>query len=148
MANPLDVIERFEQLKSEYETLVAISVEDTAAEFAKLNQEQMYEGVKSNNEPIEPAYSQSTIQRKKQKGQPYDRVTLKDTGDFYRGYHLQVINGELVEDSNVTYAPKIEKKYGAGIWGLSDDSNETYVNFYLEPDLQKRVSDLTGLQKK
>jgi hypothetical protein len=148
MAHPLDMIERLEQLKREYDTLVTISVEDTAAEFGKLNTEQMYEGVLSNNEPIEPPYAQSTIQRKKQKGQPYDRVTLKDTGNFYRGYHLQVINGEVVEDSNVQYAPELEKKYSPAIWGLNEESHETYVNFYLEPDLQKRVSDATGLQHK
>lgn len=31
-------------------------------------------------------YSPYTIQIKQQKGQPYDRVTLKDTGDFYNSF--------------------------------------------------------------
>jgi hypothetical protein len=148
MAHPLDIIDRMEQLKREYETLITISVEDTAADFKKMNTEQMYEGVLNNGEPIQPEYAVSTIARKKSKGQPYDRVTLRDKGDFYRGYHLQVINGELVEDSNVQYAPDLEKKYTPKIYGLNEENHETYVNFYLEPDLQKRVSDLTGLQHK
>lgn len=35
-----------------------------------------------NPAPGEP-YAASTIKRKQRKGQPTDRVTLKDTGDFY-----------------------------------------------------------------
>lgn len=99
-----------EQLKREYETLVTISIEDTAADFGKLNTEQMYEGQLSTGAAILPHYSANTVAIKKRKGQPYDRVTLKDTGDFYRGYHLQVISGELVEDSNVQYAPDLDRK--------------------------------------
>lgn len=148
MARPLDIIERMEQLKSEYETLITISVEDTAAEFGKLNTEQMYEGQLSTGEAITPSYSANTVKIKKKKGQPYDRVTLKDTGDFYRGYHLQVISGELVEDSNVQYAPVLEKKYSPAIWGLNDANHEEYVNEFLAPDLQAKVSEATGLQHK
>jgi hypothetical protein len=148
MATPVDMIERLEQLKAGYETMISLSVEDTAAEFGRLNVEQMFAGMLSNDEQIEPPYAESTIRRKRKKGQPYDRVTLRDTNEFHEAYRLQVINDYLVEDSDVPYAEYLEKRYTPQIWGLNDENQEEYVDNFLAPDLQGKVSELTGLQHK
>lgn len=39
-------------------------------------------------ESIGGGYSPFTIQIKQEKGQPYDRVTLEDTGEFYESFHV------------------------------------------------------------
>jgi hypothetical protein len=148
MATPVDMLERMEQLKREYDTLVVISVEDTAEEFGKLNTDQMYAGQLNDGTAIKPPYAASTVAIKKRKGQPYDRVTLRDTGAFNDAFRLQVIGQDLVEDSDVPYAPNLEKKYTEAIWGLNEANHEEYVDNYLAPDLQEKVSELTGLQHK
>ncbi len=38
-------------------------------------------------------YSPITVKIKKRKGQPTDRITLKDTGAFYDSYSIQPFNG-------------------------------------------------------
>jgi|SRR5581483_11286675 len=146
MANPVEMIERLEQLKQEYETMVMLSVEDTAVEFGKLNTDQMYAGQLNNGTPILPPYAASTIAIKKRKGQPYDRVTLRDTGAFHNAFRLQVIGKDLIEDSDVEYAPDLEKKYSTAIWGLNEANHEEYIDNYMAPDLQEKVSELTGLK--
>lgn len=148
MAHPIDIIERLEQLKGEYETLITLSIEDTAAEFGKLNTEQMYQGQLNNGDAIQPAYAANTIAIKKRKGQPYDRVTLRDTGEFHRAFRLQVIGDELVEDSDVEYSPSLEKKYSPAIWGLNDENFETYIDDDLTPLIKEKVSEITGLTTK
>lgn len=65
-------------------------------EIIRLNQEQLYvDGVQADGEPT-GEYSFNTIHGTKhyagkiEKGQPYDHVTLKDAGKFYRSMKVEV----------------------------------------------------------
>jgi hypothetical protein len=143
MATPVDIIERFESL--DIETLVTIAIEDTAAQFGKLNTDQMYAGRLSTGQEITPPYAASTVAIKRRKGQPTDRVTLRDTHRFHDAYRLQVIGPDLVEDSDVSYATYLEQKYSDKIWGLDDENHEIYVNEDMGPVLKQLISNETGL---
>lgn len=127
------------------ETLVMMAVEDTAVQFGKLNTEQMYEGRLSTGESITPPYAASTVAIKRRKGQPTDRVTLRDTRRFHEAYRLQVIGSDLIEDSDVSYSDYLTKKYTPQIWGLDDENHEIYVNEDMGPVLKKLISNETGL---
>ena len=60
-----------------------------------LNRKQMFEGVKSDDTITLPPYAQSTVRLKIKKLQPYDRVTLKNTGAFYDNLLLEVNENEV-----------------------------------------------------
>ena len=68
------------------DSLLVEAFESAKAEIIKLNTiEQLFKkGVDNENKAIEPAYTPTTVSIKKSKGQPTNRVTLKDTGDFYK----------------------------------------------------------------
>lgn len=91
-------------------------------------QKQLFEkGVNSNGEDLAQVrgrgYSPTTVALKKAKGQPTDRVTLKDTGEFYRSWKVFVKRGSITiiadpfkEDTNLF------SEWGIEILGLTDMS--------------------------
>jgi len=68
-------------------------------EVIRLNQEQLSIGIDSNDKKIQTlkgtifgqAYSPYTVTIKKLKNQPYNIVTLKDTGDFYDSFKVRKV---------------------------------------------------------
>jgi len=69
-----------EKLEKEVLNIIA----KNEAQMVDLNIQQMMGGRRSDGSNIEPEYTPFTVQIKKAKGQPYDRVTLRDEGDFQR----------------------------------------------------------------
>ena len=59
-------------------------------------QKQIFAGQKSDGSIIRPAYSPATVRLKIRKGQPDDRVTLKDKGDFYKSIKPMVPEDVLI----------------------------------------------------
>ena len=89
-------------------------------------QTQLYDqGVGSDGNSI-GKYSNYTINIKKEKGQPTDRVTLKDTGEFYKSFRvrwiasgngmIQITANTMKEDTDLLVA------WGKEILGLNEDS--------------------------
>ncbi len=106
------------------------------AEIIDLNTEQLFTGLDANKQAITPSYRPLTITIKRQKGQPTNRVTLKDTGDFYDGFEVRFDKEYFAIFSNDDKAEKIERKYGKDIFGLDQDAMfEIAQN--IKPDLQK-----------
>lgn len=76
-------------------------------------------------------YTQYTIEIKQQKGQPTDRVTLKDSGDFYKTFRVEV-SGDVLDivANTFLYADFSFEKYiidgfGTGeqqVIGLTDEN--------------------------
>jgi hypothetical protein len=65
------------------------------------------------------AYAQKTIQIKLAKGQPTNRVTLKDEGDFHKSFQL-VINEKGFEVIATDYKTnELQARYGKDILGLA-----------------------------
>ena len=76
-------------------------------------------------------YSPVTIQIKKRKGQPTDRITLKDTGDFYNSYELQPFEGGFVIDGNgKKEGTDLFLKYGDDILKPNDETLTEIAEFY------------------
>ena len=76
-------------------------------------------------------YTPYTVRLKSEKGQPTDRVTLRDTGDFHRSF-------ELIPEPTIFYisatdgkTPELVDKYGSDIFGLTPDNmGKTSVMIY------------------
>lgn len=69
-------------------------------------------------------YADRTILIKEGKGQPTDRVTLKDTGDFYRSFDLILTNDNDLEITANTLKEDndLAEVWGADIIGLTDEN--------------------------
>ena len=71
-------------------------------------------------------YKPITIAIKKQKGEVYNRTTLLDTGDFYKGFDLLLRNGVISIYSKDSKSMDLVDKYG-NIFGLIEE-NQLIVN--------------------
>ena len=82
-----------------------------------------------------------TVEIKKGKGQPYDRVTLKDEGDFYRNFVLEADKFPVTTMSTDLKTGKLAEKYGSEIFGFTDESKNEIVQ-EIKPDVQNYYRSL------
>lgn len=115
-------------------------------EFTKLitdlnTESQLYdEGINSEGEKLSDVaggYSAYTIRQKELKGQPIDRVTLKDTGRFYRSFRVTFIDGDLsitafsLKESR-TGTIDLRDVWGPEIIGLTEDNLDLVITVALK----------------
>lgn len=82
-------------------------------------------------ESIGGEYSPFTVQEKQRKGQPTDRITLKDTGAFYLTFDVKPFKGGFVIEANtIKDNDDLEKRWGDEIIGLNDENLNLVVDFY------------------
>lgn len=80
-------------------------------------------------------YSPYTIQIKEQKGQPTNRVTLRDEGDFESSFFLQVSDKQFEIKAGDFKTEELIKKYGRQILGLTYENISQLIWSYIYPDL-------------
>ena len=90
---------------------------------------QMYAGIKADGSEIEPDYKGITKIIKASKGQPYDRVTLKDTGSFYKKVFIKSDNQGFELDSADSKRDKIVTKYTEDIFGLTIENKQAFASY-------------------
>lgn len=121
---------------------------ETKGEIEELNRGQLFLGKRADGSYIGPDYTPFTKQIKEEKGQPFDRVTLRDKGHFWNSIEVDSVNSETY--NIFAQDPKtaaLVKKYGGKILGLSKESRtEEYIPFYFFPALKKRIETKTGLK--
>lgn len=84
---------------------------------------QLFEkGIDAMGQPLTPPYAGTTKAYKRRKGQPVDRVTLKDKGNFYQGFFVDIENQFVQILSNDNKTPDLMAKYGNDIFGLTSDN--------------------------
>lgn len=82
-------------------------------------------------------YSPVTIQYKEEAGQPYDRVTLRDTGEFHHSFYLQIDNEKFTFDAEDWKTRDLLRLYGDEIMGLTDYNIQRLEDEILLPELMK-----------
>lgn len=123
------------------------SIIETQDAITELNRGQMFIGKRSDGSEITPTYSDLTIILKEEKGQPSDRVTLKDTGDFWDSLTVDVDSDTFTMDATDSKTDRLSKKYGDKILGLSDESKrEEYIPLYFFPELKNRITRRLGFK--
>lgn len=105
------------------------------------NKQWFRKGQKSDGKIIKPAYKRLTIKIKQKKGDPYDRVTLRDTGKLYRSIELIIGERAVIAKIGVDYYAKLEKKYGSKIMGVQDNFLEEFCENYILPQIKKNIND-------
>lgn len=103
------------------------AIQRTASTFVDLQREQLQQGLRADGEPIVPPYSASTVAKKKKKGQPFDRVTAKDTGSYYAGIGIEVDGDKVKIQSSDSKDGDLAKQYGKNLLGLGPGKRSEYV---------------------
>lgn len=99
------------------------------------------EGVKI--ESFEP-YTPFTISVKRGIGQPYDRVTLKDEGDFHQSFYLEREQDGVKIWAKDGKTRKLIAKYGEEIFGLTDNNIIELAYEYVLPFLLKKLNEASS----
>jgi len=114
------------------EALTTSIINTMSDKIVERQQERIFSGLDKNGNQIEPAYTPFTINMKKLFDQPFDRVTLKDTGDFYKSMFIERKGNDVIFSSKDEKTEKLTTKYGEEIFGLSEDeskiSKEEFTN--------------------
>lgn len=107
------------------------------------NRQLYQQGVNSEGEDIMSyaPYRTRTIRIKLTKGQPTDRVTLRDTGDFHTSFEVTADDTEFRIDATDWKTKDLVDKYGKEILGLTDEHINELIWLYLYPKLISELND-------
>lgn len=108
-------------------------------QIESLLKDQLQEGISSTGKKIAPKYTDFTQQKKAEKGQPYDRVTLYDEGDLYRSIFLETMPQAFNLDVFDWKAQKLREKYeprSGKIFALTKEHIKQVAQI-IKPDLEK-----------
>lgn len=138
---------------SELEEAIYPSLQESIGANAKVletiqTDDQMYKGLNSKGLSIRPFYAASTIRYKKRKGQPFDRVTLRDSGAFHESVTVTANDDNYVISSDVEYAkylllevPPFTKGYKE-ILGIIEASMSDFMDQYTLPLLGSKWANI------
>ncbi len=106
---------------------------------------QLYDkGEDSKGSIIVPSYTPLTISIKKSKGQPTDRVTLKDTGAFHQNISIIARNDELEITATIKYAQKLFDKYGDDILGIQEEFIKEFMDKYILEEIKEQFNGIVS----
>lgn len=117
-------------------------------ELLNLQATQMFSGIDNQGGAITldgEGYSPFTVAIKKEKGQPTDRVTLRDSGALYSGLDLKV-NGSVFDiTSPVPYFDELQQRTGEKAFLPDESSRLQFANDVVLPTVASALLDKTGL---
>jgi hypothetical protein len=89
-------------------------------------------------ESIGGSYSPFTVKVKQAKGQPTNRVTLFDTGDFYASFVVKPYRGGFEIDANPQKDDtNLFDEWGEEIVGLNEENLQIIINFFKDAVLEQ-----------
>lgn len=137
----IDKLTNFEQ--SLYD-IVKRAIQDNEQFIISLNTLQMDRGLRSDNSVITPSYEILTVKLKKAKNQPYDRVTLRDSGKFYKSLYIEYHSDHIriSTDETERYFKGLRPKYGKDIYGLTPEDIKLVAQRFVAPRIKKYFKDL------
>jgi hypothetical protein len=123
--NKLDIFDLAKQICQDIETTII-----------DYNQEQLQKyGKDSNNELLPLPYAEMTIKIKTAKGQPTDRITLYDEGDFQNAFYVKYTNTDFSLWSTDGKTEKLVFEWGKNIFGLTDENLTKLIRKDIYPKL-------------
>lgn len=126
-------------------TYVRSAVKEHESVIIERNVEQLYEfGINSLGIYIDTyaPYTPYTIRLKTEKGQPTDRVTLRDTGAFHRSFIVETGPEEFYITATDPKTEELVQKYGGRIFGLLEQNKIEISHTYLYPSVMKQVNKI------
>lgn len=118
------------------------ALEQNRQKVIELNVEQLYDyGINSLGIRIDTydPYSPYTVRIKKEKEQPYDRVTLRDTGDFHRSFGVVFDPTSFYITATDSKTQMLVERYGERIFGLTAENRKELTEKYVIPEVTKEI---------
>lgn len=145
-----DILGRARRLQKELDSgrWVREAVVENEAFICELNSiAQLYEkGINAAGTEIASyaPYSPVTVEIKMMKGQPYDRVTLRDTGDFYRSFYIETDSDGFYIYAGDYKTASLTKpgRYGKDIFGLTPLNQSGMVQDFILPYVLEKTNML------
>jgi hypothetical protein len=123
METPLDgLIRTLKDVDEDLNILVIDAAETLQGLILDLQRKQLFAGVKGTEERILPPYTEFTKQKKRQKGQPINRVTWFDTGELYGNLVTERQDEAIFIGADDTKFRRLSIKYGNDVLGLTQDN--------------------------
>ena len=139
MATIRDVYLRVNNFEQYQEKIIGDCIDESSETILDANRDQLFSGLDKTNNSIIPEYTPLTVQIKNDKGQPTDRVTLKDTGEWHKSLFLKQTKTEIIIDSQHELTDELLTKYDRGmdvVLGIPNDSktkiNETIMDKFIK----------------
>lgn len=120
-------------------SLVKEIVQENTHVIEELNRDQLNSGINADSTEIEPEYTELTQRIKASKGQPFDRVTLKDKGNVHKSIKAKVFQKSFEMIAGDPKVPELIVKYGEMWLGLSEDSQQIFIDQTLLPELSAKL---------
>ena len=140
--NKIDnLITRLKKFDANFDNEVIEATKLSEAEIIDYNVEQLDNGINGDGTDIEPPYTAKTIQIKRFKRQPTNRVTLKDTGDFHDSFFVVWNVDKFYLSASDEKTDKLERKYSRYIFGLTDNNLQDVIDL-VKPDLIERFKKI------
>lgn len=86
-------------------------------------------------------YSPLTIEIKKEKGQPYNRVTLQDEGDFEQSFYVEADTQQFTIKAADWKTEDLIQRYGRQILGLTEENKIILIWEYIYPELKAKTKE-------
>jgi hypothetical protein len=146
----MGVVSDFERKLLELKASINKSLQNSIATNQQVLVDQQTEGQfdkgkDANNISFIPSYAESTRRIKRSKGQPTNRVTLKDTGDLYNSIEIvaNVANFEI--NAGVEYFTFLVGHYGSNtILGIQPEAMKEFIEEYTLPEIEKNFKQIIG----
>lgn len=135
-------LRKFDEILAEALEEIIVSLESVIVQL--VSEEQLYkQGI--NGKGIEimsyAPYAYSTIKNKKRKGQPTNRVTLRDTGAFHKSFFIVFDEGGFYITAEDKKLKALEAKYGEAIFRLTNENLTYLLRNYVRPMLTERLKN-------
>ena len=76
--------------------------------------------------------------------QPFDRVTLKDTGAFYESITIDASNNVMTIKASVNYTSFLLNRYGRDVFGIQRVKFNEFLEKYFVPIFKDSVNKITA----
>jgi len=140
----MSVISRFNRKLKQLKDSINPTIQETINKHKPLiidqqTEEQMFEGKDSEGLNFVPKYALSTKKIKQKKGQPTNRVTLKDSGDLYKSITVDALTNEMIIKANVEYFKYLVVHYNRNkILGLNEEFLDKFTCKLIVPNIQTK----------
>lgn len=139
----LDVaFKSLEKVKRELEGVAQDAVYKNKGLLIAKNTGNLFAGNNAEGQSLEEiggSYKPFTIEMKKLKGQPFNRVTLFDTGAFYAGFFVKVFDRGWELNSRDPKRNKLKNRWGDDIFGNTEEDEKDFNKQQVLPDLLEHM---------
>ena len=118
----------------------AIKANDLILKNYVIENQLFEQGIDGDGQKL-PGYRRTTIRIKISKGQPADRTTLRDSGDFHASIQIKAFSDRFEVESNVPYDEFIIRRYGQKVLKITKENLTEFFNVYFVPNLKRYVDN-------